>query len=224
MKSCIIFLFLIVITFSLKKEDLISNLKVNSIEKLVVKLENENDESYKKEIDKLEIPSEIKKWAKNADLEEKKVKKKNVDVNYNINKGGNAKGEFAVIGVAGKKKKKKIIFKYGTAECKLKPLNNEDIDEDRIKRFATRILKREIEKKIYEKYGSVEKKRKMLSDKKKQKEIEKKKKKSKKDEKKKEKTEKKELSKKSKKDRTEKKKKQKKKRRDDDDDDDDDDL
>ena len=162
MKSCIIFLFLIVITFSLKKEDVISNLKVNSIEKLVVKLENQNDQSYKKEIDKLEIPSEIKKWAKNADLEEKKVKKKNVNVNYNLNKGGNAKGEFAVIGVAGKKKKKKIIFKYGTAECNLKPMNNEDIDEDRIKRFATRILKREIEKKIYEKYGSAEKKRKML--------------------------------------------------------------
>ena len=216
MKSCIIFLFLIVITFSLKKEDVISNLKVNSIEKLVVKLGNQNDQSYKKEIDKLEIPSEIKKWAKNADLEEKKVKKKNVNVNYNLNKGGNAKGEFAVIGVAGKKKKKKIIFKYGTAECNLKPMNNEDIDEDRIKRFATRILKREIEKKIYEKYGSAEKKRKMSRDKRKQKEIEKKK-----DEKKKEKKEKKELSKKSKKDIKEEKKKQRKKRTDDDDDDDD---
>ena len=123
------------------EDKIISEIYVKNYKKLKLDL----DSNYISEIEKLNIPSEYKEWVKKVNLDNKESKNE-LTVKYTNEKGGYAQGKFASISKIGKTKKK-VSFKYGSVEASLRPLNDEDINEERVKRLVEKIMKNEIKKK-----------------------------------------------------------------------------
>ena len=147
MKEQILYLLislLIIITFQKEEigDKIISEIYVQNYNKL--KFDFNSD--YISEIEKLNIPTEYKEWVKKVNLEKKETKNE-LTVKYTKEKGGYAQGKFASISKIGKTKKK-VSFKYGSVEASLRPLNDEDINEERVKRLVEKIMKNEIKKKL----------------------------------------------------------------------------
>ncbi len=178
----ILFYLLIFQILSKKKGKLISKIDVKKAERIKSTLE-----TYVSDVEKMNIPDEIKDWVKQADLNERRVKKEDVTLNYNAKEGGDAKGYFAVIGKVGKKSKK-VVFKYGEVDASLKPLDEskKEMSDEKVKKIVTRMMRREIEKQLRKdgkaksKDRRKERKERMYKDKKKKKDKKDKKKKKKK--------------------------------------------
>jgi len=140
----ILFFVLLIQILSKDKGKLISNINVKRSERIKSTLD-----TYISDVEKMDIPEEIKDWVKKADLKEKRVKKEDVTLNYNKKEGGNAKGYFAIIGKIGKKSQK-VVFKYGEVEASLKPLDEskKEMSDEKMKKIVTRMMRREIEKQL----------------------------------------------------------------------------
>ena len=138
----ILFFVLLIQILSKDKGKLISNINVKRSERIKSTLD-----TYISDVEKMDIPEEIKDWVKKADLNERRVKKEDVTLNYNAKEGGDAKGYFAVIGKIGKKSQK-VLFKYGEVDVSLKPLDEskKEMSDEKVKKIVTRVMKREIEK------------------------------------------------------------------------------
>ncbi len=135
---------LIILTSQKEKieDKIISEIYVKNYKKLKLDL----DSNYISEIEKLNIPSEYKDWVKNVNLD-KKESKNELIVKYTNEKGGYGVGKFSSIRKIGKKKQK-VYFKYGSVETSLRPINDNNLNEEKVKKIVEKIMKNEIKKKL----------------------------------------------------------------------------